>query len=83
MELPYRVFKPLPAAPHEAVIEAALDAGLDITDVIKALDALEDELEREELEEDSLQSTGHCPVYELCACCGHSERVGNIFGDTV
>lgn len=73
-------FRPPAPDPIAERIEAALDAGVDVTAAIAALDDLEAELEDREAEEDggSLyeQDTGlavneYVPTTCMCACCGH------------
>lgn len=69
-----------PLDPIEAKIEAAIDAGIDPTEAIAALDELSGiDLEPEDLED----TTGEVVfLFCECKCCGHRHRLdASVFPD--
>lgn len=81
--LPYEEMRYRPAHPAFALLDRALDAGIDITPAIEALDALDGDCDLEpiderEPEEDgpNWQASDQQPIYEVCHTCGHMEQVG-------
>lgn len=69
-------FRYWPPEPHDDQIQSALDAGVDVTAAIDALDALEpyDCEPDEDGEGVSERVYLHC----TCPCCGHSHQSDEI-----